>query len=459
MYPTRLFLLLLSSIIWHAASAQANSAGFEIVGTPTENRVLVLKEGKYGYLDGHNRLVIAPRFDGAFAFADGRAAVMTADTTPGSSRAFWFLIDSSGNTIVNDTFDHVELLYDSETGNEYAFSEGLAYVHRGDQKLVVDLQGRKVLDWKEGWRAPFHFGWIVSGKDSSVGITDRSGRIVLAERYHSITILAKGLAVARKGRRLGILSQQGFSGLKYDDFRHRDDGLLEVVEKGLRGLLRSDGVVLSKPRYTSIGTLSEGMIEIEQKERWGFMDSTGRLRIKPQFASVSGFMNGKTRVSPVKGEDFYINYAGKQVPETYHNLPNPGNLKEAEARLLEVLNDLVQRHPYANGEALHILDTPYQIRNGILSGVTHFTGEQGLVRQRWTVPVSELTEVWLDYNMGLNANDEKAVLEEAVGDGPFRVKATTSWLHMAAPGDGLQARRLAEQLRIALRQLQGFMHR
>lgn len=79
--------------------------------------------GKYGYVDGRGRIIIAPRFDGADTFSEGLAVVL-------DSGRFGY-IDSRGAMAIPALYRHAR-----------AFHGGFATVRLGDRWLTLDRSGR-----------------------------------------------------------------------------------------------------------------------------------------------------------------------------------------------------------------------------------------------------------------------------------------------------------------------------
>ena len=103
----------------------------ELIGR-TDDRILVARDGKYGYLDTLGREVIPCKYDVAGLFDQQRASV--------SINNKWGIIDTSGHIILPIEYDNSG--YRSEA---YRFHDGLALVEKDHRYGYVDLQGRPVV--------------------------------------------------------------------------------------------------------------------------------------------------------------------------------------------------------------------------------------------------------------------------------------------------------------------------
>src|SRR5438309_669023 len=109
-YPT----VVLVVVFWFAASAQAHSP--EVL--------LIVENGKYGYIDKTGRVVIEPQFTNAGEFSEGLAYVEIND--------LYGFIDTTGSLVIPPQFDEVE-----------SFSEGRAAVSNSSGKWgFIDRDGK-----------------------------------------------------------------------------------------------------------------------------------------------------------------------------------------------------------------------------------------------------------------------------------------------------------------------------
>ena len=149
--------------------AKLTSGGFN------EGLAAVVDErtAKLGYIDTKGQFAIAPRFDIAEEFADGRAAVcLLTEDADGWLIRKWGFIDTSGAVVVPIQFDHV-----------WSFSERLARVEVGGKVGFIDRDGKQVIPCQFDSAEPFRDGlalvnvggWAEFGWS---GYVDKAGRYV-----------------------------------------------------------------------------------------------------------------------------------------------------------------------------------------------------------------------------------------------------------------------------------------
>ncbi|MBW2108955.1 MAG: WG repeat-containing protein [Deltaproteobacteria bacterium] len=165
------------------------------------------RDGKWGYRDEDNTVVIAPRYVVAGAFSpEGIAAV--ADETS------WAYINERGNIVIRP------FIYDN--GPDY-FREGLARYQSAGKLGFFDKSGCVVIPAQFDFALPFHEGLAAycvgctcasAGEHKMMqggkwGFMDRSGETVILPRFDAARSFSEGLAAVRMGKRWGYISKKG----------------------------------------------------------------------------------------------------------------------------------------------------------------------------------------------------------------------------------------------------------
>ena len=101
----------------------AVAAGYEVAGGECEQRILILRDGVYGYADHRGDVVIEPQFNRAESFREGRAEV--------ELNGLKGLIDKDGKWVVPARCDELEYFDDN----------GFSLVHYAGRWSVLDYDG------------------------------------------------------------------------------------------------------------------------------------------------------------------------------------------------------------------------------------------------------------------------------------------------------------------------------
>jgi hypothetical protein len=184
------------------------SPDYEMVSPFSEGLCVVMKNGKYGYINRSGDVVLDFTFKGGFSFAHGMAVVGTDSERYGviNKEGRWIaepvyetfgtpwgellalqkdgkigFIDSSGNVTIDFKFLGIKDIV-GMIRNDYCFSEGFATVFDDEKRgrRVINKSGDILFDvGKEGeFIQPFNGGFMCA-YDSTSGITilfDRNGR-------------------------------------------------------------------------------------------------------------------------------------------------------------------------------------------------------------------------------------------------------------------------------------------
>ena len=322
--------------------------------------------GRWGYIDRRGALAIAPQFDAARPFSEGRAAVQTA--------AGWGFVDPAGRLAVAPAWDEVSdvaggrarvaartpagLRYgfvDAEGAEvvppealaAYDFAAGLApvrFVERdaplglpflaaigqpgpGPWRLVgPDGATRARLDVESvtaGAADPdlaAAFPVEVSGGFTGArrwGYADRAGRISIRPRFEAAGRFADGLAPAAQDGAFGFVGPDGQfrTPPRYDAAFGVSDGRARVARGGRWGFLsvaQAAAGADAELAWDAALDASEGLAAVRRDGRWGYLGPDGALALPLRYAFATPFRNGLALVRDAEGLA-YIDAAGAVV--------------------------------------------------------------------------------------------------------------------------------------------------
>jgi len=231
---------------------------------------IVVKDGRYGFIDQSGKIVIPALFYWASAFYKGMATVYICDrfgsidplghlhplrhAAPGdleptkSGDKFGF-VDETGKFRIPAIFDEA-----------YAFGEDLAAVKVGNKWGFVDKSGRQVIP------PTFDEAYFFS---SGVGNARIDGQDVIIDREGKVIHRGESFYSAVQNQRVPIQLD---------------------VDKA--GFLDISGKVAIPFVYQSVGPFSEGLATAEQKQKWGYVDPSGLVEIPFKLDQAGEFALG-----------------------------------------------------------------------------------------------------------------------------------------------------------------------
>lgn len=224
------------------------------------------EQGKWGYRSQEGQEVVAPTYDLAFPFSEGRAQVTPVFTLTKSKCDVGpsGFIDPTGQVVIPIHYAWAN-----------AFKEGLSLVSAGQGHQCIDHQGKTCLE------IPSRFNSCVTGfseglvpviqeqKDCRTSYLDHGGREVLA---------------------IGGRGGQFHEGLARVQVQ-------EDQKDPWYGYIDHWGNWIIPPTYREARDFSEGLAAVlvkteDQEDHWGFIDQAGTLVIPAQFNAVLDFSCG-----------------------------------------------------------------------------------------------------------------------------------------------------------------------
>lgn len=326
-------------------------------------RLLRFSNGRrIGYLHPDGRVAVAPSFDAASEFFDGKLAVRM--------EGKWGFIDHRGQVLIEPKYQDLSRIWwlplqakvagqwgildqDGRWIAQPAYDEmrrdGDLFLVRQDKRTgAIDLAGRQVLP-------PVFSAISVSGDQREpivveigrrYGVLDRRGNSIVEPTYDRLSVFAWGHAVARKGHLQGLIDASGNVVLpvEYDFVSHTFRGDRWIVRKGNRyGVVSPAGVPIIPVEYRSIGSngpqhltvsngaghaladmdgkfltafafqqinyFREGLAPAQVEGKWGYLNELGEIAIATRFDVARGFSQGLAPVS-IGGAFGYIDRTG-----------------------------------------------------------------------------------------------------------------------------------------------------
>ncbi|MCL1835509.1 MAG: WG repeat-containing protein, partial [Oscillospiraceae bacterium] len=251
-----------------------------------------LEKGKYGYVDMAGNIVVAPQYDSAGDFSQGRAVV-------GNNGKFGY-IDKKGAVVAPLNYDTAE-----------PFSEGLAAVSAGGKYGFIDRSGKVAVQLKYGYASPFSDGLAAvraasaaagptGSASAKYGYIDASGAeaIPLQLECDMAYPFTEGLARIEVGGKFGFIDKSGeiIAQPAYDSAEPFTEGLAKVSRGGREGFVGRDGKPAIAIIYSFALSFREGMARVTLGEypnaRHGYIDRTGRIVIPVEYEEAADFSEG-----------------------------------------------------------------------------------------------------------------------------------------------------------------------
>jgi hypothetical protein len=332
--------------------------------------LVVVENGKYGYIDHEGKVLIRPQFIWAEDFWRGLGTVyvcgryVSIDSSgtlhplriaveghlePKQDGNKFGFIDASGVFQIAPKFDEV-----------LPFSDGLAAVRMGNKWGFVDTSGKVVI--QPQFNAAFYFNEGVGTVelDSGYALIDISGK-VLTQEFQFVDLVKEGRVPVSLGDKSGFLDLQGKIAIPfvYDEVSAFYDGLAAIKKGEKWGYVDRDGRVVIPLQLDEAGSFASGLAPVRLGHRTGFIDKTGTFAFQLAFAHSAGFLTGDeesnrfiaasdvSRFWTVDDKFGYVNKLGRVIWGPIEGSPDHPPLHgwsdEEKARSCEGIPDAIQK--------------------------------------------------------------------------------------------------------------------
>ncbi len=248
--------------------------------------MLVLRDGKAGFVGSDGVLKIAPRFAVCGAWSEGRVWVQE-EKTAGTGGGF---LDAEGN--LYPAFSVHDLSSVRPELPLPQFQAGVAVVGRGAGTYgYIDRSGRwlgeapplAVMQRQEG-------ELLLVRQQGRLGYMNRGGRIVIPARYEEATPFRGHRAAVRRDGQWALIDSQGnpLTTRPFEAVRPLSADAREwsVCLEGRWGMVTDKGMMTVEPLYDAFGPPRDGAVAVTIDGHWGLLSLEGTLRIAPQFQDL-----------------------------------------------------------------------------------------------------------------------------------------------------------------------------
>jgi hypothetical protein len=208
----------------------------------------VRKNGKYGFINENNKLVIDCEYDAVLDFTEGLCGVANLMGSEDSTFYEWFFIDKTGKKVIDMEFDEV-----------HEFKTGLASVAKNEKYGWIDKNGKYVFGNDFDECKSFSEGFASFYKNYGWGLININGKIIMEPSFSSIGEMHEGMAMFALG-------------------------------PNSAGYIDTAGKIIMKPIFKSASSFKNGIAYIEKNNKISLIRKNGKLFCEDQFDSAPGFL-------------------------------------------------------------------------------------------------------------------------------------------------------------------------
>jgi hypothetical protein len=303
---------------------------------PPQDPLVIVKDGKYGYIDHDGKIVITPQFIWAEDFDMGYATVyicgrytrvdakgmllpyarpFSRNWRPKKVGDKFGFADSTGKMRVEPIFD-----------DALPFSEGLAAVKKGGLWGFIDTNGKIAIPPR--FKSAYYFREGVGSANTADEpvLIDRTGKVLASGYSQSVGLPAECRVPVERDGKYGYLDLHGKIAipLAYDFVDTFSHGLAPVNKDRKWGYINTEGRIVIPFKFDNAGPFASGLAPVNVGKDSGFIDRSGNFKFQLAFRQAPGFLTGDeddlfladydvSRFWTADQKFGYVNTAGKVI--------------------------------------------------------------------------------------------------------------------------------------------------
>jgi beta-lactamase regulating signal transducer with metallopeptidase domain len=256
--------------------------------------------GKFGYKNKDDEVIIEPKYDQAQHFENGFALVRVGEK--------WGMISNKSENVTAIKF-----------GKLHSFMNGAAEFRINNKWGFIDTTGNIIIHAKFERAYPFSEGLASVMLNTKWGFINKKGDFLIEPQFDGCQEFREGLAAVKKSGKWGFINKTGELIIehKFNEVERFSDGLALVRENGKYGYINKTGNFVIKSQYENADSFSEGLAAIKINGKYGYINTDGEVVIEPKYDFAINFMLGSAHVTifekpefGTKGQSFWIDKAG-----------------------------------------------------------------------------------------------------------------------------------------------------
>lgn len=258
-------------------------------------RAAVEKDGKWGFIDNDDELVVPLKYDEVKNYDEGFAAV--------SVNNKWGFVNLAGREITPIKYDNVA-----------SFVNGFAEVEMNGKSGIVNDVGREIVPPKYDFVSMFATELTRVSLDGKWGFVNKKGEEVVPLKYDDAGSFSFGPARVKLNEKWGFIDTNGkeIVPIKYD--KARDFSLYRAAVRldGKWGFVDNKGKLKIPLKYDAVNDFKDARAAVRLNGKWGFIDIDGRVTVPMQYDRVEDFRNGEAKVF-LNGKYYFVNRSGQRI--------------------------------------------------------------------------------------------------------------------------------------------------
>ncbi len=192
------------------------------------------------------------------------------------------------------------ILVEPKYAYAYDFHESMAIVSLNNKYGCINEKGEEIIPLKYENINNFHEGVAACKLNAKCGFLDKTGHEVIPVQYSYVSDFSEGTARVSEGYSKNyIIDKTGkelFPIDQYSEVKNCEYGLFKVKKSGKWGCLSKTGEVVIEIKYDNLLIMQEGFVSVQLDEKWGGIDNNYQLTIPILYGNAMSFREGLAAV-------------------------------------------------------------------------------------------------------------------------------------------------------------------
>jgi hypothetical protein len=313
--------------------------------------------GNWGFINRHGEWVIQPEYQNAKPFREGLACVL--------QNGSWGYINKKGAWHFEP---HLKVVS--------SFSDGKAIIKNDDDFVFINRDGERILNHTFERALPFSEGLAFVIYNGYKGYIERNGNWLIKHDYEEAYSFSEGLALIRTGGKYGFIDQKGKMVItpEFEDANYFMEGLAAVKKNDNWGYINQTGRFVIEARFDAAFPFSKNYAVVKSAGKFGLIDRNGDWVIAPIYSGLGRYSKALSLEEQVQDyvSSMYSDWQLKgefEKTSSYRMRVSEDNRDEQiEQFSRQAINSLAKRHVHFDKASVGLYEADYEKFNVFIPG-------------------------------------------------------------------------------------------
>ncbi len=257
----------------------------------------VYTNNKWGVIDGSGKTIVEPTYDEMIIIPNNQKAVFICTTdTNYQTGEYKTKILNEKNQEIFKTYESVEAIENYDTVNNLWYENNVLKAKKDGKYGLIDFSGNEVLkcEYEDIYSLKGIKNSLITVKEQKLGLCDDTGNIIINNEYKQIKSLTQnyenGFIVINDNNKYGVINYNKKVALedKYEDIKQvYGNNKYVVKEAGVWKLIDNEQNVILDAGFDDIKQINSDNITIVKNNKYGITTITKEVKVEPIYDELT----------------------------------------------------------------------------------------------------------------------------------------------------------------------------